>query len=572
LALAATVLMPGAPAASTGATALPLAVVSTLAGSGEPGFADGPSSAATFLMPVAVAANARGNVYVADAMAQRIRELTPGGDVRTIAGGGAMLPGIPYVTQGARDGTSIEARFFNPSGIAVTDDGTLYVSDTNNGAIRRIATDGIVTTWVRNLGQPRQLAFDRGGNLYVADSDRGLLRITPDGDVSKVSVDTDSPFGVAIAPAGGQEWIFVADVRWISEIQVGGNTLIHYSRAGAIPKNPGVPLEGGQSIGTPYQIAALGAHAIAFTDPRDHCIRYLDLLHNITFVLAGAGDESASLDGAGFADGPSSASRFDDPMGIALLPDGSLVVADAGSRRIRILRGFDRREIERDPVNILSLARVPGQYRVLYVGSSNIWWATGWAHSIPGIVENMIVRDVREQVHRTATVVPLQLEGAPLNAFASSVSAIVDAHATDAVVLQLNDGTVDLKDPKWTAQTSATLRTLYTHLSKEHVPLILVTEPLVFELDPVEGAWAKTLKNAYLPADADAARDWESIASASDVPLIDLWKAFRDDLSSAHHVALFASDDEHLSAYGREVAGKTIGAALMRLHPWTKRT
>lgn len=545
----------------------PLAIVATLAGSGEPGSADGPAMRASFLMPAAVTDDARGDVYVADAAGQRIRELTPDGQVRTVAGGGDLLSGLRYVAQGDRDGARGEAQFFNPSGIAAAPDGTLFVADTNNGAIRRISATGAVSTWVRGLGQPRQLALDHAGNVYVADAKRGLLRITPDGVVSKLDVDVDSPFGVAIVDEGPRVVAFVADARGITQFLVGGNVVIWYPST-ATATQAHVPIDARASIGTPFQLAAIDDHAVAYTDLRAHCVRYLDLLHNITFVLAGSGDEAANIDGAGFVDGSSTAARFDDPMGIAFRPDGSLVVADAGNRRIRVIRGFDHREVRNDPVDVFADRRVPGQYRILYVGSSNVWWATSWSDSIPGIVERTIANDVRERTHRTATVVPLQITGAPLTAFASYAAAIVEAGATDAVVLQVNDGALDRNRPNWIAETATQLRKLHATLTAAHVPLVLVDEPLAFELDAIERTWSRTLEDAYLPANLTAASDWQAIAAASGVPMIDLWAPFNADLASAHHVALYGSDDEHFSSRGRELSGHTVGSGLLQLHPW----
>jgi serine/threonine protein kinase/sugar lactone lactonase YvrE len=148
--------------------------VSTLAGSGVAGFADGFGRAARFAYPYGVVVDAMGTVYVADAGNHRIRSVRADGTVTTVAGSG---------TAGFADGASATARFAQPYGLALTGNGTLYVADEENNRIRRVASDGTVST-VAGTGalgfrdgatseavfnRPHSLALDSSGNLYVAD-------------------------------------------------------------------------------------------------------------------------------------------------------------------------------------------------------------------------------------------------------------------------------------------------------------------------------------------------------------------------------------------------------------------
>jgi glucose/arabinose dehydrogenase len=109
--------------------------VTTLAGDGQPGDADGIGARRALPRPVGVAVDLRGNVYVADTYNDRIRRIAPDGSVTTIAGGGSP----------ARPTAGCAAAFDTPSGIAVDKDGVLFVADTGNNAIRRIGADGVVT-------------------------------------------------------------------------------------------------------------------------------------------------------------------------------------------------------------------------------------------------------------------------------------------------------------------------------------------------------------------------------------------------------------------------------------------
>jgi len=110
----------------------PDARVTTLAGSGEPGYRDGPAPAAEFDVPIGIAVDGEGNIYVVDCGAHRIRRISPDGVVTTIAGSGVA---------GYADGPAAEAEFWYPTDIAVGRDGQLYVADWKNHRIRVIGIE-----------------------------------------------------------------------------------------------------------------------------------------------------------------------------------------------------------------------------------------------------------------------------------------------------------------------------------------------------------------------------------------------------------------------------------------------
>ena len=141
--------------------------VTKLAGeAGVSGDADGKD--ARFNGPVGVAVGEDGSIFVADTYNDRIRLISPDGQVRTIAGGS---------DPGFADGTGAEARFDTPCGIAVAKDGTLIVADTGNHRIRRVALNGQVTTVAGNgdagerNGLPTEAAFDEPMAIAVRDKD-----------------------------------------------------------------------------------------------------------------------------------------------------------------------------------------------------------------------------------------------------------------------------------------------------------------------------------------------------------------------------------------------------------------
>lgn len=159
----------------------PDGLVTTLAGTGSAGYRDGPAAQARFHAPMGVAVDAAGRVFVADTWNDRIRIIEPDGSVRTLAGG--ERPGF-------RNGHGNLAQFDTPTAIALGADGTLWIADTGNRALRRIDPDGVVDVWHPSpwqddevgLGRPLALAPTHDGHLYVAELSPGrVLQLSGDG-------------------------------------------------------------------------------------------------------------------------------------------------------------------------------------------------------------------------------------------------------------------------------------------------------------------------------------------------------------------------------------------------------
>ena len=161
----------------------PAGVVSTYAGS-RPGVKDGPALNSEFVEPYGIAIDHNGNIYVSDRAISNIRKITAGGTVSTVAGAASM---------GTGDGTGTNAQFNNPEGLAVDAAGNVYVADANNHRIRKITPDNVVSTFAGSgsgyldgtgtsakFSNPREIAIDAAGNLYVTDRlNHKIRKITP---------------------------------------------------------------------------------------------------------------------------------------------------------------------------------------------------------------------------------------------------------------------------------------------------------------------------------------------------------------------------------------------------------
>jgi len=221
-------------------------VVTTLAGSGSQGSANGTGTAASFAWPAGAAVDGSGNVYVADTFNHLIRKITSAGVVTTLAGTGSS---------GSANGTGTAASFNNPWGVAVDGSGNVYVADQSNHLIRKITAAGVVTTLAgtgsagsangtgtaASFNYHWGVAVDGSGNVYVGDSNNHLIRkITSAGVVTTLAGSGSSgsadgtgtaasfryPTGVAVDGSGN---VYVGDlgnhlIRKITTTLASGST------------------------------------------------------------------------------------------------------------------------------------------------------------------------------------------------------------------------------------------------------------------------------------------------------------------------------------------------------------
>ena len=156
----------------------------------------GPASSAQLNVPYDLAIDTAGNLYVADTGNSRIRKITPGGTITTVAG--SATAGFS-----GDGGAATAAQLNKPLGVAVDAAGVLYIADTDNSRIRRVSADGIIRTIADKLGFPYDVAVDAAGTIYVADpTSEKVLKVAPDGTLTTVTSEPIAALGVSTDQAG----------------------------------------------------------------------------------------------------------------------------------------------------------------------------------------------------------------------------------------------------------------------------------------------------------------------------------------------------------------------------------
>jgi sugar lactone lactonase YvrE len=348
-----------------------------------PGYKDAQGALAQFNSPFASAADAAGNLYIADSGSHVIRMIDTSGNVTTIAG--------VVGTTGTTDSSVGTALFNTPRGIAVTPDGqTVYVADYGNHAIRKLAKTGgswTVSTFAGTIGtygtndgvgtaaqfdNPCGLCFDPTGQyLFVADYYQGLIRqielstatvITYAGssfghlDVSNGylgSAKFDDPVALCFGTVGGQQAIFVVDyfINCIRAVTYNGPATVKatssagmtgsvYSIAGPASGVTSGTFGYADGTGTaakfnnPYGIAIDASGNLYVADSFNNCIRkvVVPTLGNGTGVVTTVAGSAAAPGGQDSTTG--TLAGFKNPQG-ATLSGSALVVADSGNGTLR---------------------------------------------------------------------------------------------------------------------------------------------------------------------------------------------------------------------------------------------
>ena len=287
----------------------PEGVITTFAGTGVSGFIGdgGPATQAELTIPVGLALDADGNVYIADVGSHQIRRVDPGGVITTFAG-----------REGDRGfsgdgGPATEAQLNSPRGVAVDAEGNVYIADAGNNRVRRVDPEGIITTFAGTgglgfsddgvLAVEAQLAFPRGvavddeGNVYIADTtNRRIRRVNLEGVITTFAGTGERGFSGDGGPAAQAE----------------------------LNSPQGVALDADGNV----YIADVGNQRIRRVGPG-----------GVITTFAGTGEAGFSGDG-----GPAAEAQLTGAQGVAVDAEGNVYIVDTGNHRIRRVEAAEGQE------------------------------------------------------------------------------------------------------------------------------------------------------------------------------------------------------------------------------------
>ena len=350
-----------------------------MAGNGTSGFSGdgGPAASAQLHGPYGVAVDAAGNLYVADAGNNRIRKVSPGGVISTVAGNGAA-------GSSGDGGLAADSELNFPEAVAVDASGSIFIADTNNNRIRRVSPTGIISTVAGNgrqgdssdgtpatsaqLNLPRSVSVDASGNLYVTDFFDGVAvdppgqlsitdipsihiehtlkerirRVLPSGLITTIAggsvgysgdggpaagAQLRYPQGLALDASGN---LYIADtnnnrIRKVSPSgiisTVAGNGTFSYSGDGGSAGSAQLYLPGGVTLDN--------SGNLYISDQLNNRIRKVSY-NGIITTVAGNGTKGYSGDG-----GLATNAQLYEPVGVAVDASGNLYIADGGNDRVR---------------------------------------------------------------------------------------------------------------------------------------------------------------------------------------------------------------------------------------------
>ncbi|MGI5335978.1 RICIN domain-containing protein [Streptomyces sp. CA-181903] len=329
--------------------------IRTLAGTGDAalGGDKGPARAAQLNGPYGIAMDSAGTLFFSDHRNHRVRKVTTDGRIKTVAGtGDAGFDGD--------GGPAASAPLNFPREVAVDSAGAVYIADASNHRIRKVATDGTITTFAGNgtggfggdggpateaqLNYPHGVAVDSTGAVYIAEwGNHRVRKVEPDGTISTFAgtgtgefggdgglateARLNHPQGLAV-DAAGTLYIADGDNQRIRKVAVDG-TISTFAGTGVA----GFGGDGGPAASAklynPMGMVVDGTGALYIADSENHRVRKVTADEKIDTVVGG---DSAGREGDG---GPAVAARLNMPFGLAVDCVDALYIADFGNHRVR---------------------------------------------------------------------------------------------------------------------------------------------------------------------------------------------------------------------------------------------
>jgi uncharacterized protein (TIGR03437 family) len=333
--------------------------ISTIAGSGVAGFTGdtGPAAAAQLSTPSGMALDKSGNLYIADASNQRIREIQTNGTITTVAGNGIGT----YAGDGA---AATSASLLRPSAVAVDGSGNLYIADSGNNVIRKVTGSNISTIAGVNalgpgyngeggtgptsqLNNPLGVAVDSAGNVYIADFGNNRIRkLGTDGKISSVAgtgsagysgdnaaaarAALNGPRAVALDAAGN---LYIADSnnQRIRMVTAANGVITTVAGIGTAGFSGDLGAATKAQLNQPRGVAVDNAGGIYIADYSNSRIRKVSVNGAIN-TIAGNGRFAYTGDG-----GPSTSAALQFPLAAIADTSGRVDIADTQNNVIRLL-------------------------------------------------------------------------------------------------------------------------------------------------------------------------------------------------------------------------------------------
>ena len=356
--------------------------IATIAGNGSQGFfGDGvPALSAGLNHPRGLAVDSSGNLYISDLDNHRIRRVSPSGMISTFAGNGV-------IGDSGDGGLAVNASLSDVSGLALDAAGNLYIADAGNRKVKKVTPGGVISTFAgtgvqgfsgdtgpatsAQLNRPTSVFFSAAGNLYIADSSNHRIRkVSSNGTITTVAgngvagfsgdlglatnASLDFPLGIAMDSADN---LYVADgnnnrIRRISPSGV--ITTAAGNGAGRFAGDQGPAISA--SLNIPEGVAFDGSGNLLIADSGNNRIRKVS--SGLISTIVGTGVDGFSGDG-----GPATQAMLSLPWGLTTNAAGSIYIADRVNNRVRMvsvssLTGVVPSLAENSTVNGASFAKI----------------------------------------------------------------------------------------------------------------------------------------------------------------------------------------------------------------------
>jgi len=338
-------------------------IITTVAGNGAAGFSgdNGPALKASFNFPAGLCLDKAGNLYVADRNNHRVRRIDTSGIITTVAGAGTP-------DMGGDGGPAVEAHLNYPSDLVCDGKGNLYISDRSNNRIRKVDSQGIIST-VAGMGLPEfggdfgpatgaflkypfGIDLDAKGNLYIADRGNNRIRkVDSQGIITTVAGDGTHFFSGDYGPAtraslayptdvvaDGSGNLYIADrnnnrIRKVNSLGI----MTTVMGIGRYEYNGDNEIASETTLHLPFALALSTDGKLIIVDRNHFRVRSMDLKSHAIATLAGNGDSWFRGDG-----GTGTGATLEFPSGIGIDSKGNVIFSDKMHNRLRFIdrKGF----------------------------------------------------------------------------------------------------------------------------------------------------------------------------------------------------------------------------------------